>query len=512
MAVGRVTGRVENTLTSPFVSMRPIWLASCVNHSAPSGPAVMPCVVWESERRSASANSEIEAKSVVIRAIADGDAPFSANQSAPSGPVAMLVGSSNGVGRLHSSISGWSDATTGLRLMSPVTVTPPAAAEMVTVSGLVTALVCSRKVPFVLAAGTSMVVGTVTNGLLLASAIDGPVAAAGAFRVTVATAVPAPTKVLGHTVTATGTAVRMVSVAWTLPLPGGEAVIVRVVRAATGLVAMGKTTEELLAGMATVLGTVATVVSLLVRGTMRPPAGAGVPRVTWPVTVWPPVTLEGNSMRAFGGGGITTRMACLVMPLALAEIVTDVAAVTAPTDMVKVVVVFPAGTVTEPGTVTTAGLLPVASVTANPPVGAAPLSTTVPTDSPGPITFAGFTLSPLSAAGGTQTSAAGTASVARRWSVPLTVMKWSTDVGDARLEWKLMAALLATVVEPTALPLETLISRTSAKLGLDWVTRAATSPQGLNSQKPVASMDSLWTVPPVARLTRFQSKDVWPVT
>jgi hypothetical protein len=70
-------------------------------------------------------------------------------------------------------------------------------------------------------------------------------------------------------------------------------------------------------------------------------------------------------------------------------IVTAVEVVTAVVPAVKVAVVAPAGTVIVAGTEAAAVLLLV-SATAAPPVGAAPVSVTVPTELPPPVTLDGF--------------------------------------------------------------------------------------------------------------------------
>ena len=79
-----------NTVMVPAVVMRPIWLASnSVNHSAPSGPAVMPL------RPPPATGNSVNCPVVVIRPILLGpsiDLGNSVNHSAPSGPKVMLVG------------------------------------------------------------------------------------------------------------------------------------------------------------------------------------------------------------------------------------------------------------------------------------------------------------------------------------------------------------------------------------------------------------------------------------
>ena len=90
-----------------------------------------------------------------------------------------------------------------------------------------------------------------------------------------------------------------------------EAVTARVVTVKAALVTP--------AGMVTLAGTVATVVSLLERETMAPPEGAGPLSVTLPMEGDPPLTLVGFSVSEVrvgpdGGCGVTMSEAVLVTP------------------------------------------------------------------------------------------------------------------------------------------------------------------------------------------------------
>src|SRR5262249_29303499 len=101
--------------------------------------------------------------------------------------------------------------------------------------------------------------------------------------------------------------------------------------------------------------------------------------------------------------GDTVSVAVLVRPPNVAEMVTDVDAVTVLVVTVNVALLLPAGTVTLGGTGTVAAaVLLLASVTAAPPAGAAPLNVTVPTEDEPAITLVGFNVSVVSvtAAGG----------------------------------------------------------------------------------------------------------------
>ena len=92
---------------------------------------------------------------------------------------------------------------------------------------------------------------------------------------------------------------------------GVEAVTTRVVTVKAALVTP--------AGMVTLAGTVATVVSLLERETMAPAVGAGPLSVTLPVEGDPPLTLVGFSVSEVrvgpdGGCGVTMSEAVLATP------------------------------------------------------------------------------------------------------------------------------------------------------------------------------------------------------
>jgi hypothetical protein len=96
-------------------------------------------------------------------------------------------------------------------------------------------------------------------------------------------------------------------------------------------------------------------------------------------------------------GGVTVSVAVRVTPPALAVMVAGVDVETAPVVTVKVALVAPCATVTLAGTVAAPALL--ASVTANPPEGAAAIKLIVPCDAVPPTTLAGFTAIAESEAG-----------------------------------------------------------------------------------------------------------------
>ncbi len=145
------------------------------------------------------------------------------------------------------------------------------------------------------------------------------------------------------------------------------------------------------------VGTVATLVALELRVTTVPPVGAGPPRVTVPVDVVDEAIEDGLKVRPVTTAGLTVRVAVTVTAPAFAVITADVAVPTAVVVAEKVPLVEPAATVTVPGTVVEAS--PDVSVTAKPPVGAAPLRVTVPVEEVPPVTAVGATATAESTAG-----------------------------------------------------------------------------------------------------------------
>lgn len=148
----------------------------------------------------------------------------------------------------------------------------------------------------------------------------------------------------------------------------------------------------------------------LVNPTLTPPDGAAPFNVVLAVRGIPPdrVGVPRLPETNDGHGGLTVTVPEAEAPPALAVTVTGVVLATGVVDAVKVALVCPGATETDPGTATLPLLL--ASCTVAPPAGAAPDSETVPvTDCP-PVTELGLNVSEagvtlLTAAGVTVTGA-----------------------------------------------------------------------------------------------------------
>lgn len=166
--------------------------------------------------------------------------------------------------------------------------------------------------------------------------------------------------------------------------------IVTDVFAATGVVVIVKVVLVLPGAMVTLVGTCATDVLLLCSATTAPPAGAAPVNVTVPVELAPPRTVVGLLVIAERLAALTVKDAVRLTPR-VAVIVAELLVATPDVVTVNVVEVLPADTVTEVGTVATAVLL-LCKETEAPPVGAGPVSVTVPVEGLPPIKLVGLRL------------------------------------------------------------------------------------------------------------------------
>jgi hypothetical protein len=158
------------------------------------------------------------------------------------------------------------------------------------------------------------------------------------------------------------------------------------VLAPTFVVLIVNVAEVLPAAMVTAAGTVA-LDELLDSEIVNPPVGAATLILTVPVAVLPPATLVGLKDNEVSEGGLIVRVACATPPFRLPSIVAAVCFATAIVFTVNVAATFPAGTVTVAGSV--AELVLLERWMTMPPVGAGPLSVTVPADDALPVTVDG---------------------------------------------------------------------------------------------------------------------------
>ena len=117
--------------------------------------------------------------------------------------------------------------------------------------------------------------------------------------------------------------------------------------------------------------------------TTNPPAGAGPPSVTVPVTEAPPTTAIGVTASAVTFCVVTTSVALRLRPPPAAVMTTFVVVVTAVVVIENVADVAPAGTTTVAGTVAPT---PAVTFTTNPPTGAGAVNPTVATLAAPPTT------------------------------------------------------------------------------------------------------------------------------
>lgn len=216
--------------------------------------------------------------------------------------------------------------------------------------------------------------GTTAVVLLDANVTTVPPAGAAPLNVTVKKDVVPPLTVSGLSPTAAIAGAVTDTFALT-DAPPAVAVIVNAVVAATGTDVATNVADVAPAATVTVAGTT-TAAFDDVNVTTNPPAGAGPPIVTVPVTDAPPTTEIGVTASPVTFCVVTISVAVRLRPPPAAVTTTFVVAATAAVVIVNVADVAPAGTTTVAGTVAPT---PAVTVTTNPPTGAGAVSPTVAT-------------------------------------------------------------------------------------------------------------------------------------
>lgn len=258
---------------------------------------------------------------------------------------------------------------------------------MVALEVLDTLLVVTVKVTLEAPAGIVTVKGTCAMELLLHTNAVPPPDGAVPFRLNVPVEEFPPLTDVGFSVTDASVAAFTVNVLL-LVVPLNVAEMLDDVDDDCPLVLIVKVVVRAPPGTVTVAGTVAAEVLLLESVTTRPADGATDPRVTVPVELFPPTTVLGLIVSDDRTGGLTVRVAVLATPN-VAVMVTLVVFATPLLVTVKDAVVAPARTVTLAGTCA-AAVLPLLSVTTDPPVGAAAFRVTVPVELLPPVTEVGL--------------------------------------------------------------------------------------------------------------------------
>ena len=259
---------------------------------------------------------------------------------------------------------------------SAVLVRPPKEAEIVMVVDAVTEVVVTLKLAVVDPAATVTLAGTVATTVLLLERVTAVAAEGAGLMLTVPCEVLPPATVAGVSVT-------LLRAGGALGVQPDNVACVELPPPFTVTIQVGE-----LNGCTWIL---------------KAPAASEVPsavpstKITWlgraplPSRRSCPAFSSARVMVGGGAGGATVNRAVLVKPLKEAEMVTEVDAATERVDTANVALLLPAGTITLSGTVAAAVLL-LESATAAPPVGAAPVSVTVPTEELTPTTLVGLSV------------------------------------------------------------------------------------------------------------------------
>ncbi len=183
---------------------------------------------------------------------------------------------------------------------------------------------------------------------------------------------------------------------------GNVAVIVTLALAATASVVTLKVPLLAPPAMLKLAGTVAALVLLLIKVTVRPTGGAGPLKTNVPTEPTPPVTGLGLNVSDVITAGLTVSVPVTLLAPSVAVTVTTVALATPTVVAVNVCDVFPAAIITVAGTVTEGS--PLLKETVIPPVGATSLIVAVPVELVPPVTATGLKLSEVTVAGGAAVS------------------------------------------------------------------------------------------------------------
>lgn len=270
--------------------------------------------------------------------------------------------------------------------------------------------------------------------------IEAPVGPAGPFRVIRATVADPPITDDGVRRTPVTDGAATVRVA-DLVFESSVAETVTSVLADTGRLVATNVAVDAPAGTETLAGTVAAAVLELERVAVRPPAGAAPVSVTVTVLVCDPTTSDG--LRLTEETAVRATVSVLVRgapTLAAAEIVTDVVAITGTVEIVNVALLAPPGTVICAESVAEAVSLLVTEIVA-PPVGAAPVRYTVPSELAPPVTVDGLRVTAVTVGG----AIVKVPDTPLPWNDAVTVTAVDAATGDVPTENVAVVAPAATV-------------------------------------------------------------------
>ena len=252
------------------------------------------------------------------------------------------------------------------------TLTPPR--EAVTFAGVdvATAEVEMLNVAVVAPAATVTLEGVVALELFEERLTTVPPFGAAELIVTVPVEDAPPKTDVGETVKLVGSSELMVRTVVAVT-PPAEAEIVASVVEETDVVAIVNFADVAPEATVTVAGGIAALL-LDVNATTVPPEGAGIPSVTVPVEAAPPITVDGETVTPVNPPGVTVNVAVAFTEPDVALMTALVLSVTGFVRIVKVAVVAPEGTKTNPGA--EAAVLPLMRLTTSPVAGAGPARVT----------------------------------------------------------------------------------------------------------------------------------------